>query len=215
MTSLSIPQETFPGKFTLVTPPAVEPLTTAEAKTHLQVTFSDDDAYIGGLITAVRKRFEGEIDRAFVTQTWDYTIETFPLILNDRQLWRRVQNVITIPKAPLVSITSFSYIAPDGSTQTLAEGTDYLKRTGDPGAVYPYPVTRIWPQTQTRLDAVTIRFVAGYGDNTAVPETIKAAIKLMIGHLYMNRVAVTGVQGYELPLAVGYLLNAESWGSRP
>ena len=40
-------------------------------------------------------------------------------------------------------------------------------------------------------NCVTVRFVAGYGAASAVPETVKAAIKLLVGHLYEHREAVT------------------------
>jgi hypothetical protein len=48
-----------------------------------------------------------------------------------------------------------------------------------------------WPQTQDVINAFTVRFTAGYGTTAAsVPYDVKAAIKLLIGHLYENREAV-------------------------
>ena len=46
------------------TPPAVEPVTVAEAKAHLRVDISDDDTYIGTLITAAREWCEEYLDRS-------------------------------------------------------------------------------------------------------------------------------------------------------
>lgn len=213
---MNIPRETFAGKWTLVSGPAVEPVSLAQAKKHLRVDFDDDDDEISELITVARLRAESHLDRAFVTQTWDYSIEAFPLVTNDDLLWKRVQNAIVVPKARLQSVASVKYVDWNGDTQTLVEGTNYLSRTGDPGAVYPFPVTRVWPYTRYQLDAVTVRVVLGYGDAADdVPATVRHAIKLLIGHYYENREAVADAGLAEIPLGVRNLLDAESWGCRP
>lgn len=212
---MNIPRETFPGRLSLVTAPTEEPVTLAEAKSHLRVDFSDDDTLISNLIVAARQRCETEIDRAFVTQTWDYTLETFPYVTNDYLLWHRVQNAIVMPKARLASVTALTYLDANGTTQTLTQNTDYLVVTGDPGAVYPYPVTRIWPYTRFQLGAVNVRFVCGYGAASAVPQCIKVAILQLVGTLYRNRESLADGQQFELPMGCRYLLASEAWGSRP
>ena len=194
---------------------ALEPVTLAEAKLHLRVTTTAEDGYIANLITAARRRAESHLDRSFLTKTWDYTLETFPTVISDTGLWMRVQNVIVIPKAPLIAVTTLSYIDLNATTQTLVQGTDYSVRTGDPGAVYPYPLTRVWPYTRYQLDAVTIRFTAGYGSlATSTPATIKQAILMIVGHLYRNREDVTDYTAVVIPRGADYLLDSESWGSR-
>ncbi len=62
----------------LFTAPATEPVTTAEAKTHLRVDTSDDDTLIGTLITVARRRVENDSRHQLVTATWDYTLDRFP-----------------------------------------------------------------------------------------------------------------------------------------
>ncbi len=50
------------------TPPAAEPLSLAEAKAHLRITHSNDDAYIDKLVTAARRACEMRSNLCFVTQ---------------------------------------------------------------------------------------------------------------------------------------------------
>ena len=49
-------------------------------------------------------------------------------------------------------------------------------------------------------EAVQIRFVAGYGAAAAVPEDIKEAMLLIIGHLYAHREENHDFELYEMPL---------------
>ena len=62
----------------LVTAPAAEPLTLAEAKLHLRVDDTADDALIGALITAARQHAEHDTRRALVTQTWKLALDASP-----------------------------------------------------------------------------------------------------------------------------------------
>ena len=53
----------------LLTPPAAEPWTVAEAKAFLRVEHDDDDAIIASLIAAARGQIEALTRRALMTQT--------------------------------------------------------------------------------------------------------------------------------------------------
>ena len=63
---------------TRATGPAVEPLTVAEAKLHLRVDISDDDTYIGTLITAAREWVENYLDRTLITTQLILRAAEFP-----------------------------------------------------------------------------------------------------------------------------------------
>ena len=62
----------------LITPPAVEPVTLADAKAHLKVDTTDDDALITALITAARARAEWHTGRALITQSWTLWLDAWP-----------------------------------------------------------------------------------------------------------------------------------------
>lgn len=181
--------------------PAAEPISTAEAKAHVRYELTDEDTLIDSLIVAARKQVEMFTRRQLVTATYSWTLDEFP----------NSSGTLYVPAPPLISIGSFSYVDTDGATQTLAESTGYLLDTkSEPGRLTPaYETT--WPGTRTIMNAVTIVFDAGYGDATTVPDTLKQAMLLLIGHWFENREAVTLERRLsEVPLAVSSLL----WGER-
>lgn len=183
---------------TIVTPPAEEPVSLTEAKNHLRVDLSDDDSLISALIVAAREHAEAITRRAFITQTLKLSLDAFPA--NNGPIY--------VPMPPLQSVNSLKYFDTDGVEQTLNEGKDYLvDNESEPGRITPAPDTG-WPATQNRPNAVSVEFVAGFGDASKVPQGIKQAILLMVGHWYENREAVTmqGNNAGELPMAVDSLL---------
>lgn len=176
----------------LITPPAAEPLTLAEAKQHLNVTITNDDGYIASLITAVRTHLDGKdgiLWRALATQTWELVLDKFP-------------DDILVPLPPLQSVQSITYIDDAGVDRNLATDQYTVDTVSEPGWVVAGP--NGWPATGNYINAVTVRFIAGY---ETVPQPIKAAMLLMIGHFYENREdVVTGVTVTQLPNASEMLL---------
>jgi uncharacterized phiE125 gp8 family phage protein len=166
----------------LITAPAAEPVTLQQAKDHLRVDHSADDTLISGLIAASRVYCEQFTARAFVTQTWELVLDEFPA------------NEILIPLPPLQSVTSVKYDDADGFEQTLSALEYTVDDASQPGWIVP-AVTGWSPVLFDGINAVRIRFVAGYppGTNSPidlaanVPQSIKAAMLLHIGQLYDQR----------------------------
>lgn len=179
---------------TLVTAPTSEPVSLAEAKEHLRVTATDEDALITSLVGSAKESAETITGRALITQTWDLSLDSFP-------------QVIDIPKPPLVSVTSITYIDTAGATQTLAS-TEYTVDTkSEPGRIVP-AYGKSWPSTRDIVNAVTVRFVAGYGNATAVPKSIKQGMLMHIEHMFDNRGTVNiGNVVNEIPLTMQSLYN--------
>lgn len=183
----------------LITGPAIEPVTLEEAKAHCRVDTSDDDGLLADLVIAATRHCERFTHRRFISQVLEDRRDAAPC-----SVWES-------PTAPVLSITSVSYVDTAGATQAWSST---LYRTDLPAGATAGParLTPIfagsWPQTQAVINAFTVRFVAGYGTTAAsVPYDIKAAIKLMVGHLYANREAVNvGNIVTPLPLAVESLL---------
>ena len=62
--------------YVVITAPTAEPITLAEAKLHLRVNNSVEDALITALITASRQFVEGYTWRPLMTQTVDVVYDT-------------------------------------------------------------------------------------------------------------------------------------------
>lgn len=163
--------------YQLVTAPASEPVTLAEAKTHLRRDdITDDDTYITNLIKAARRQAEKYSNRVFIDQTWKMYLSEFP------------SDQITIHKAIINSITSIKYYDTNNSLQTITS-TNYESVIEDEDQ-WPYilPIdTYDWPDTYDKAKAVIIEFQAGWEDADAVPEDIKDAIKIMVAEMYEIR----------------------------
>lgn len=191
--------------FNLVSAPAVEPLTVQEVKDHLRIVDDGnvvEDALLEGLITAVRHHmdgWEGVLRRQLITATWDFSLPEFPPI----------KTYIELPLAPVQSITSVSYIDANGATQIWDNSKYQLSDDLTSHPLLHLGYGESWPGTRDEPDSVTIRFVAGYGESGSdVPGPIRAAMLLLIGHLYNNReLSVTGTIITEIPYGVEALLS--------
>lgn len=177
------------GRNILVTAPAGEPVTLAEAKAQCEVTHTDHDTMISSFITVARKHIdgpEGWLGRCIVEQTWDLKLDDFPLS-NGR---------IVLPTAPLISVTSVSYVDLEGNTQTWAASNYQVVNGGARRSWIEEAYGKSWPAARGVSDAVTVRYVAGYEaddsgspvDYTAnVPAPIRQAILIMVADLYRYR----------------------------
>ena len=178
---------------TLVTGPVVNPVSLNEAKQHIRVDFSDDDAVIDGCIRAATSHLDGYagiLGRAIMAQTWSVALAFFP-------------PAIRIPLGDLMSVESVKYFDPDGVEQTVDPATYYVGKD----ARGPYIVLKdgeTWPDTAVRYDAVTVTWIAGYGSEPIdVPDAVRHAIKMLAAHFYDERGSVViGTIVEELPLGV-------------
>ena len=69
-----------------------------------------------------------------------------------------------------------------------------------------------WPSARDQANAVALRYVAGYANAAAVPESIKAWIKLQIGAMFENREAEGKAQTFGLGYADRLLDRYKLWG---
>jgi uncharacterized phiE125 gp8 family phage protein len=146
------------------TPPTIEPVTLAEAKLHLKIESSvtADDSLISTLITAAREWCEGYQNRAYIEQSITLKLDEF-------------QDIIYLPRSPLISITSIKYLDSNGSEQTLSTSVYEYFTNCEPGEIR-LKYAQTWPMTYGVRHAVRIIYKAGYQITTGATSTNITAI---------------------------------------
>lgn len=179
------------------TPPAAEPVSTANMKTHLRVDHFDEDDFIGGLIKAARRHIESIQNRSLIDTTWDLYLDEWPS-----------GDEIVLPRAPLSSVTSIVHIDDDDTETTFAASNYIVDTFSVPGRVVLKNGNQ-WPSGDLRsVNGIRFRFVAGYGTAASdVPEDSVHLIKLMVSHWYEHREPeLVGTTTKQLPHALDALL---------
>jgi len=194
-----------------ITPPDEEPVSLDDAKLHLRVSHDEEDGIISSWIKAARELSETHTGRRWVEQELRATWANWPCPSDG------LNSAIRLPVEPVQSVESVKYYATDGTLTTLATSEWQTWLDHSPPLVAPAPA-KVWPTVQAnRLGAVRVEFTAGYADVDAVPEQVRAAILLCLGHWYENRgdaeerVAIPF--SYGMPVAAKRLLDSLSTGA--
>jgi len=153
------------------------PVTLQEAKNHLRVIGSDDDAYILALISAATNIAEAFQNRTYMQRQRVYKLDEFPAMVN-------------LPYPPVTMVNAIQYVDANGQTQTLSSAKYQVDLDSGFARVMP-AYGESWPTIRSVLGAVSISYTAGYEKVDDVPAEIKQAILLIVGHLYENRENVT------------------------
>ncbi len=184
-------------RWKVTTEATADPITVEDAKHHCRVDTHDDDAYIKSLIEAATTWCENIQGRAYITQTITAKYDAFP-------------GYFELPRPPLQSVTSITYVDQDGTTQTVDSSTYVVDTHSEPGRI-TRAYEKEWPYDVRAIEnAVVVTYVAGYGAPADVPERIKHAIRLMVAHWYEHReMAMVGVSISKIPASVMSLLNID------
>lgn len=190
----------------VITGPALEPVSLAEAKEHLKIDHSDEDAYITSLITAARKFSEAYTGILFIEQNLKWTLdrwpgyggtyqETLPLISNYGK-----NRFIEVPKGPLLAVTSITTFDDDDGSAVWGPENYYVSAAQN----RIYRRTGVaWPNPGRAGDGIEIIYQAGFGPLASdVPATLRHALLLIIGHLYSNREPVKEVAALNVPFTI-------------
>ena len=201
----------------VIVSPSAEPIDIEQARAHLEaVMYGDsdgdpiddlDDLMIMGWVAAAREHCEDFLGLSLSPRTLEIALERFPSTRLDGRTY------IDLPMGPVSEIVSITI--PDASGDSDDTDADPMDTAGyrlndfvAPARVEPVSG---WPSMTAGTNAIRIRYTAGYEIDSdgvsAMPAKIRAAILLMLGHLYANREAVAAGAMSELPLGVEALLR--------
>lgn len=179
----------------LIAPPKELPLSVGEAVAHCRVDVSDDNNLIAALVAAAATHLDGwsgVLGRCLVTQTWRQDFDGFARELR-------------LPLAPARAIASVTYLDAAGDAQTVA-AANYALLDDARGPFVRFVSGFGAPALQDDRPAVSVTFSAGYGAPEDVPQALKQAMLLLIGHWYENRQAVVAGTTAAVPMAVDALI---------
>jgi len=187
----------------IVTASSAEPLDLEEAKIHLRLGVGqneEEDDLIMGLIRSSREKAESITGLKIMPQTWYAYFDEFP-----------VGDDLYLPLSPLRSVPSSGVYytnSTDGSTTFASTKWDYDANSVPSRVVLGYNYD--WPSNSLHTrNPIRIECVCGYAGTTSVPDSIKSAMKLMVGHWHENREdSITGVHAINsIPLGSRQLLD--------
>jgi uncharacterized phiE125 gp8 family phage protein len=159
----------------LTSGPALEPVSLADAKMHVRVDGSDEDALVTSLIITARMSLEASLGLALINQTWT-------LVRDD---WPRGA-AVKLPLWPVQSVAFARVLAADGTPSNLLPAAYVLEGRGLPPRFVRTGLS--WPKPGRVAGGIEISFVAGFGPAaTDVPLPIRQALLLLIAHWYEHR----------------------------
>lgn len=168
-------------RYKVTSAPASEPVNVTETKNFLKVSTSADDDLITALIVAARQEYERYTNQALITQTIEEKFDQFPVI--DAY---NPDGIFELTVSPVSYVSSIQYKNTSGNNTTLSSSNYIVDTHTKPCRIAPaYSVT--FPDTYDEINAVTITYVAGFGNAAAVPQHIKQVLYLLIADMYENR----------------------------
>ena len=169
----------------------------ADQKLHAKIDLTDDDALVTDINLAAIEYVEDRLQRGFITQTWELSLDGFP----------RSGCPIELCRVPAIAITSINYIDTNGDSQTLATTEYTLDDKAEPAAIWEAAL-KTWPATQNVVNSVTILYTVGYGDDdTDISEKYRTLIKQVFTHWYRHREGVKDKKWEKLPLHMDALFE--------
>lgn len=166
------------------------------------VPYSAEDTWITSRIKAVRRWCQDYRGESFITQTWELALDDWPKY-----------GYLELPYGPLQSVTSVKYYDTDSTENTWSSTLYTVNIYYNPGRVVPN-FSEVFPSNVLRTtQGIIAKYIAGYGDDTEdVPEELRLAMLMLVGHFYENREATFTQALKAVPLVKDYLdMDRRNW----
>lgn len=153
----------------LLTAPAFEPVSLAEAKLAARIDGAEYDQALPGLIAGARAQAEQECRRAWPQQVWRTELED----------WPEADLVLPFYRPSEAAITYW-----DGSTWATLAGSQYVLWANGSGASIAPAVGVIWPLLPPVAAGPRVRVDLTVGEESAsaVPDGVKTYIQALVAH---------------------------------
>jgi uncharacterized phiE125 gp8 family phage protein len=166
---------------TLITGPALEPVSLLDAKAHLRIDHDDDDALLTAAIAAARIHVEAATRRVLIEQAWRIHLDRWPR-----------KRILRIAVAPLITVDAIRIRDGEGGSIVVDDEDYETDAASVPGRLVlaanaPAPPGRA-------ANGIEIDVTAGYGPTTLdVPSPLRHAVMMLVAHWYEHR----GVVGHD------------------
>ena len=167
---------------TIVTPPAAEPISLAEAKLFLRVDQAAEDSLITTLIGAARGAVEVGCGRALITRR----------VRESLDIWRRDSvGGAVLGVGPVTNIVAVRLIASNGAQSVIDPARYRLEGGGDrPRLVFEAGV----PATLRSAGGIEVEYDAGFApDAASLPVGLRLSTLHVVGALYEARLGDAGI----------------------
>src|SRR5258707_273549 len=124
---------------------AVELLTLTEVKDQQKIYIADDDDLLAGWIVAAREWAETVTRRTLPVTSYRLHLDSFPNQHDRHERYRHERyyevngcpdhGIIELPKPPLISVESVTYLDENGNTQTLGTDKYIVDADSTPGRI--------------------------------------------------------------------------------
>jgi uncharacterized phiE125 gp8 family phage protein len=180
----------------------------AECRAHLEATqYGDsdddpvdalDDTMILAWLEAAREFCEDFLGESLTPRVLEIALDAFPTTRADGQTW------IELPRGPVTEVVSVTIPDASGDSDdtdaSVMDEADYvLDDFSVPARLVP---AASWPAA-SGTNAIRIRYSAGYAldtdGQTSMPWVARAAMLLILGHLFKNREETTEKAMAHLP----------------
>tara|TARA_R100001244_G_scaffold132112_1_gene107100 strand:- start:523 stop:1095 length:573 start_codon:yes stop_codon:yes gene_type:complete len=178
----------------VVTPNTTQIVSTADLKTHLRITFSDDDSYIDSLEAAAVGMVE-EFTNRFLLET---AVTQYGNTFGDLEI---------LFKSPAHSGSERVYYMNDGAWVLLLISLTEFVYAIEPARLYSRATASI-PTADDVFEAWKVNYTVGYASAADIPSALIQAIKIIVSDFYENRQSViVGKIASEIPRTAQYLMN--------
>jgi len=197
----------------IITEAVDTPISVAEAKAHLRVTYNAEDEYIQSLIAAATDWAQTYTRRILIDTEVSMRMDKFPRAgeavefkqagniyyvrptsVRKKDVTKRDKSIL-LPGGMVTAVNQIQYTDEADALQTLTgatsdtPGTDYAEDLTDDEWAFVYPVVGVgWPAVDGSIvNTVNVEYQVGWSDQIDLPESIRHAIKFKVGDLFTTR----------------------------